>query len=85
MHESDDNEAADEIIEAPAWSCRSRQARDGDFLSCRAEQAETEESDLLDEAEVEHTTVRELIEKIEDMGAGADRAHVHTSRCWRST
>jgi len=78
VHESDDNEAADEIIENACMELQIHDKLETEiFYPAVREQAETEESDLLDEAEVEHTTVRELIEKIEDMGAGADKRHAH--------
>ena len=54
------------------------------FYPAVREQAEKEESDLLDEAEVEHETMRELIQKIEDMGPTTTSA-MRTSRCSRST
>ena len=40
-------------------------------------QAGEEETDLLDEAEVEHDTVRALIQKLEGMDASDDKKHAH--------
>jgi hypothetical protein len=78
LHESDEHEAADDIIET---ACAELQIHDKlemeIFYPAVREQAEGEQEDLLDEAEVEHSTVRELIQKIEDMGAGAERRHAH--------
>ncbi|HYH43171.1 MAG TPA: hemerythrin domain-containing protein [Burkholderiales bacterium] len=48
------------------------------FYPAVRQQAEQEEvEDLLDEAEVEHTTVRDLIKKIKGMGAGDKKRNAH--------
>ncbi len=48
------------------------------FCPAVREAAEKEEvEDLLDEAEVEHSTVRQLIQTIEGMGAGEEKRNAH--------
>jgi len=48
------------------------------FYPAVREQAEDEDvEDLLDEAEVEHETVRELIEKLEEMEVGDEKQKAH--------
>jgi hemerythrin superfamily protein len=78
LHESGDHEAVDEIVET---ACMELQIHDKleieIFYPAVRQKAAEEEIDLLDEAEVEHTTVRDLIRKIEDLGPGADRRHAH--------
>jgi hemerythrin superfamily protein len=75
LHESDDHAAADDIVET---TCAELQVHDKleteIFYPAVRQQAEEEQEDLLDEAEVEHTSVRELIQKIE---AGAEKRHAH--------
>jgi hemerythrin superfamily protein len=77
-HESEEQSAADEIIET---ACSELQIHDKleteIFYPAVQEQAGEDEEDLLDEAEVEHTTVRELIQKIMDMGPGAEKRDAH--------
>jgi hemerythrin superfamily protein len=78
LHESDEHEAADVIVET---ACAELQIHDKleteIFYPAVREQAQEEQEDLLDEAEVEHTTVRDLIQKIEEMGPGAEKRHAH--------
>ena len=75
----DDSDAAAEIIES---ACSELQIHDKleteIFYPAVREAAEKEEvEDLLDEAEVEHDTVRELIEKIEAMEWEDEKLHAH--------
>ena len=77
--EDDDEDAAAEIIES---ACAELQIHDKIeteiFYPAVREQAEEEEvEDLLDEAEVEHEGVRELIEKIEAMEWEDEKLHAH--------
>jgi hemerythrin superfamily protein len=75
LHESDELEAADDIV---ATTCAELQIHDKlemeIFYPAVRQRAEEEQEDLLDEAEVEHTSLRELIQKIE---AGAEKRHAH--------
>jgi hypothetical protein len=75
LHESDENVLADDIIET---ACAELQIHDKleteIFYPAVRQQAKEEQVDLLDEAEVEHTTVRDLIQKIE---GGAEKRHAH--------
>lgn len=77
-HESDAQAAADEIIDT---ACAELQVHDKleteIFYPAVHKKAEEEQEELLDEAEVEHTTVRDLIRKIMDMGAGAEKRDAH--------
>lgn len=75
----EDEEAAAEIIET---ACTELQIHDKIeteiFYPAVREQAGDEEvEDLLDEAEVEHDTVRELIEKLEGMDSEDEKRHAH--------
>jgi len=75
----EDEEAAAEIIET---ACTELQIHDKIeteiFYPAVREQAEEEEiEDLLDEAEVEHEGVRELIEKIEALEWEDEKLHAH--------
>jgi hypothetical protein len=77
-HESEEQSATDEIIDT---ACAELQIHDKleteIFYPAVHQQAEEEQEELLDEAEVEHTTVRDLIQKIMDMGAGAEKRDAH--------
>lgn len=78
LHETDDREAADEIVEKACMELQIHDKLETEiFYPAVRDQAEEEDVDLLDEAEVEHDTVRELIQKIQDMGSGADKRHAH--------
>jgi hypothetical protein len=78
LHEADEHEAADEVVENACMELQIHDKLETEiFYPAVREQAEEEETDLLDEAEVEHETVRELIQKIQDMGEGADKRHAH--------
>jgi len=74
-----DEDAAAEIIES---ACAALQIHDRleteIFYPGVREQAEEEEiEDLLNEAEIEHQTVRELIEKIESLEWEDEKLHAH--------
>ena len=75
LHESDDHEAADDIVET---TCAELQIHDKlemeIFYPAVRQKAEEEQEDLLDEAEVEHASLRELIQKIE---SGVEKRHAH--------
>jgi hemerythrin-like domain-containing protein len=75
----EDEEATAEIVET---ACAELQIHDKIeteiFYPAVREQAEDEEvEDLLDEAEVEHETVRELIQKIQDMDPSDEKRAAH--------
>ena len=77
--EDEDEEAASEIIETACIELQIHDTIETEiFYPAVREQAEEEEvEDLLDEAEVEHDTVRELIEKIEDMEWEDEKLKAH--------
>jgi hemerythrin superfamily protein len=79
LHESDEHEAADVIVETVCGELQIHDKLETEiFYPAVHQQAnEEEEEELLDEAEVEHTTVRDLIQKIADMGPGAEKRHAH--------
>ena len=78
LHESEEHEAADVIVETACGELQIHDKLETEiFYPAVHQQAKEEEEDLLDEAEVEHTTVRDLIQKIEDMGPGAEKRHAH--------
>lgn len=78
LHEADEHEAADQIVETACTELQIHDKLESEiFYPAVRQQAGEEEEDLLDEAEVEHTTVRDLIQKIEDMGPGAEKRHAH--------
>ncbi|MGZ8154070.1 MAG: hemerythrin domain-containing protein [Burkholderiales bacterium] len=80
LHESDQHEAADQIVETICTELQIHDKLETEiFYPAVRAQAEEEEEDLLDEAEVEHTSVRELIQKIEDMGPGSDKRYAHVT------
>jgi hemerythrin superfamily protein len=75
----DDEDAAAEVIEAACTELKIHDRIETEiFYPAVREQAEEEEvADLLDEAEVEHDTVRELIEKLEGMEWEDEKLHAH--------
>ena len=75
----DDKDAAAEVIEAACGELQIHDKIETEiFYPAVREQAEQEEvEDLLDEAEVEHETVRELIEKIESLEWEDEKLHAH--------
>jgi hemerythrin superfamily protein len=75
----DDEEAAASVIET---ACAELQIHDKleteIFYPAVREQAEEEEAiDLLDEAEVEHDSVRDLITKLQEMDVDDEKRHAH--------
>ena len=77
--DADGEEAVEQVI---ATACTELEIHDKIeteiFYPAVRQQAEQEEvEDLLDEAEVEHTTVRDLIQKIKGMGAGDKKRNAH--------
>jgi hypothetical protein len=78
LHEAEEHEAADEVVETACTELQIHDKLETEiFYPAVRQQAEEEQEELLDEAEVEHTSVRELITKIEDMGPGAEKRHAH--------
>jgi hemerythrin superfamily protein len=75
----DDEDAAAEVIEAACNELKIHDKIETEiFYPAVREQAEEEEvEDLLDEAEVEHETVRELIEKLEGMEWEDEKLNAH--------
>jgi acetolactate synthase regulatory subunit len=77
--QDNDPDAAAEIIESACTELQIHDKLETEiFYPAVREEAEKEEiEDLLDEAEVEHETVRELIEKIEAMEWEDEKLHAH--------
>ena len=75
----EDEDAAAEIIEAACAELKIHDKLETEiFYPAVREQAEEEEvEDLLNEAEVEHDTVRELIEKLEGMNWEDEKLDAH--------
>ncbi|HEX2829837.1 MAG TPA: hemerythrin domain-containing protein [Burkholderiales bacterium] len=80
FEELEDNaEAAEQVIETACTELKLHDKIETEiFYPAVREAAEQEEiADLLDEAEVEHDTVRELIEKLEGMDPTDGKRHAH--------
>jgi hemerythrin superfamily protein len=75
----DNPEAAEQIIETACTELKIHDKIETEiFYPAVREAAEQEEvEDLLDEAEVEHDTVREVIEKLEGMDPTDGKRHAH--------
>jgi hemerythrin-like domain-containing protein len=75
----EDEDAAAEVIETACAELKIHDKLETEiFYPTVREQADEEEvEDLLDEAEVEHDTVRELIEKLEGMEPDDEKLHAH--------
>jgi hemerythrin-like domain-containing protein len=75
----EDEDATAQVIETACMELKIHDKIETEiFYPAVREQAEQEEvEDLLDEAEVEHETVRELIEKLEGMDPGDDKRSAH--------
>jgi hypothetical protein len=75
----EDEEAAAQVIETACIELQIHDKIETEiFYPAVREQAEEEEvEDLLDEAEVEHESVRELIQKIEGMEPDEEKRHAH--------
>jgi hemerythrin superfamily protein len=77
--EEDGEEAVEQVI---ATACTELKIHDKIemeifYPAVRAAAEKEEVEDLLDEAEVEHSTVRQLIQTIEGMGAGEEKRNAH--------
>jgi hemerythrin superfamily protein len=80
FEELEDNaEAAEQVIETACTELKMHDKIESEiFYPAVREAAEQEEiADLLDEAEVEHDTVRELIGKLESMDPTDEKRHAH--------
>ena len=79
LHESEEHEAADIIVETACGELQIHDKLETEIFypAVHQQTKEDEQEELLDEAEVEHTTVRDLIRKITDMGPGAEKRHAH--------
>jgi hemerythrin superfamily protein len=77
----EDEEATAQIIETACMELQIHDKIETEiFYPAVREQAEEEEiEDLLDEAEVEHETVRELIQKLEGMDTSDEKRSAHFS------
>ena len=75
----DNAEAAEQVIETACTELKVHDKIETEiFYPAVREAARQEEmEDLLDEAEVEHDTVRELIEKLEGMDPTDEKRHAH--------
>ena len=75
----DNAEAAEQVIETACTELKVHDKIETEiFYPALREAAQQEEiEDLLDEAEVEHDTVRELIEKLEGMDPTDEKRHAH--------
>lgn len=75
----DDEDAAAELIEAACMELQIHDTIETEiFYPGVREQAEEDElEDLLNEAEVEHDTVRELIDKLEGIDDDMEKQHAH--------
>jgi hemerythrin superfamily protein len=79
LHESEEHEAADVIVETACGELQIHDKLETEIFypTVHEHAKEDEQEELLDEAEVEHTTVRDLIQKITEMGPGAEKRHAH--------
>ena len=77
LHEQGED-AAEQVIQTACTELKIHDKLETEIFypAVRAEAGE-EETDLLDEAEVEHDSVRSLIQKLEGMGAGDEKRHAH--------
>jgi len=77
--EEDGEEAVEQVIATVCTELKIHDKIEMEiFYPAVREAAEKEEvEDLLDEAEVEHSTVRQLIQTIEGMGAGEEKRNAH--------
>jgi hemerythrin superfamily protein len=76
---ADDHDAAAQAIENACIELKMHHRIETEiFYPAIREAAQREETeDLLDEAEIEHDTVRELIEKLEGMDPSDEKRHAH--------
>lgn len=77
--EKDGSEAVEQVIATACTELKIHDRLEAEiFYPAIRESGDAEEiKDLLDEAEVEHTTVRELIQKIEGMSASDEKRKAH--------
>jgi hemerythrin superfamily protein len=75
----EDEEASAEVIENACLELKIHDRIETEIFypAVREQAAEEQVEDLLDEAEVEHDTVRELIEKLEGMDAQDEKRNAH--------
>ena len=79
LHEAEEHEAADQIVQTACVELQIHDKLETEiFYPAVREQAQKEEEELLDEAEVEHNTVRQLIETLQGMEDPEDeKKHAH--------
>lgn len=80
FEELEDNaEAAEQVIETACTELKMHDKIETEIFYPAVRQAAEQEEieDLLDEAEVEHDTVRELIQKLEGMDPTDEKRHAH--------
>jgi hemerythrin superfamily protein len=76
--EQDDSAAVDQVIATACTELKIHDRLEAEvFYPAVREQADEELTDLLDEAEVEHTSVRNLIQTIEGMSAADEKRNAH--------
>ena len=76
--EEDGSEAVEQVIATACTELKIHDRLEAEvFYPAVREQADDELRDLLDEAEVEHTSVRNLIQTIEGMSAGDEKRNAH--------
>ena len=75
----DDQDAAEQVIETACIELKIHDKIETEIFypAIREQVAEEEVEDLLNEAEVEHDTVRDLIQTIEGMGAEDEKRNAH--------
>jgi len=77
LHEQGED-AAEQVIQTACTELKIHDKLETEiFYPAVREEAGEEETDLLDEAEVEHESVRELIQKIEGLAASDEKKHAH--------
>ena len=77
LHE-DGGEAAAQVIETACTELKIHDKIETEiFYPAVRQEAEKEETELLDEAEVEHNSVRQLIQTIEKMDPTDEKRHAH--------
>ena len=78
LHEQGEDAATEPVIQTACNELKIHDKLETEiFYPAIRAQAGEDETDLLDEAEVEHDTVRDLIQKLDGMDAGDDKKHAH--------
>ena len=78
LHEQGDDAATEPVIQTACNELKIHDKLETEiFYPAVRAQAGEEETDLLDEAEVEHDTVRQLIQKLEGMDASDEKKLAH--------